>query len=102
MYIFCVEKGWQAIWKINRATCEQYQIKYPTMVLGTVNNVYFQDLMADFSISMVQDDDVHLPEIHEVPLEDLWPTIDQENSELNIERTADCIDELRLVSNVHE
>lgn len=62
-----------------------------------VNNVYFQDLMADFAISAVQDDDVHLPEIHEVPLEDLWPTIDQENSELNIERTADCIDELRLV-----
>lgn len=66
--------------------------------MGTVNNVYFQDLMADFSISAVQDDDVHLPEIHEVPLEDLWPTIDQENIELNIERTADCIDELRLVS----
>lgn len=68
------------------------------MVLGTVNNVYFQDLMADFSISAVQDDDVHLPEIHEVPLDDLWPTIDQENTELNVERTADCIDELRLVS----
>lgn len=82
---------------MNRATCEQYKIKYPTIVLGTVNNVYFQDLMADFSISMVQDDDVHLPEIHEVPLEDLWPTLDQENTELNIERTADCIDELRLV-----
>lgn len=93
--LYC--KGWQAIWKLNRATCEQYKIKYPTVVLGTVNNVYFQDLMADFSISAVQDDDVHLPEIHEVPLEDLWPTIDQENGELNVERTADCIDELRLV-----
>lgn len=46
---------------------------------------------------MVQDDDVHLPQIHEVPLDDLWPTLDQENTELNIERTADCIDELRLV-----
>lgn len=91
--------GWQAIWKINRATCEKYKIKYPTVVLGTVNNVYFQDLIADFSISMVQDDNVHLPEIHEVPLEDLWPTIDQENTELNIERTADCIDELRLYLN---
>lgn len=90
-------EGWQAIWKMNRATCEQYKINYPTIVLGTVNNVYFQDLMADFSISMVQDDDVHLPEFHEVPLEDLWPTLDQENTELNIERTADCIDELRLV-----
>lgn len=91
--------GWQALWKINRATCEQYKIKYPTVVLGTVNNVYFQDLMADFSINAVQDDDVHLPEIHEVPLEDLWPIIDQENKELNIERTADCVDELRFVRN---
>ncbi|XP_031623409.1 protein nessun dorma isoform X2 [Contarinia nasturtii] len=88
--------GWQAIWKLNRATCEEYKIKYPTVVMGTVNNVYFQDLMADFTINAVQDDDVHLPEIHEVPLEDLWPTIDQENNELNIERTADCIDELRF------
>lgn len=65
--------------------------------MGNVNNIYFQDLMADFSIVAVQDDDVHLPEVHEVPLEDLWPTIKQENPELNIDRTADCIDELRLL-----
>lgn len=65
--------------------------------MGYVNNIYFQDLMADFSISAVQDDDVHLPEIHEVPLEDLWITIKQENTELNHERTADCLDELRSV-----
>lgn len=99
-YIYAKKKtlaGWQAIWKINRATCEQYKIKYPTVVMGNVNNIYFQDLMADFSIVAVQDDDVHLPEVHEVPLEDLWPTIKQENPELNIDRTADCIDELRLL-----
>lgn len=64
---------------------------------GTVNNVYFQDLLAEFSVLAVQDDDVHIPEVHEVPLEDLWPTIDQENPELNIERTADCVDELRYL-----
>lgn len=46
-------------------------------------------------VTRVQDDDVHIPENHEVPLEDLWPTIEQENPELNIERTADCIDQLR-------
>lgn len=62
-----------------------------------VNNVYFEDLQASFSVIAVEDDDIHLPEIHEVPLEDLWPTIDQENSEVNGERTADCLDELRLV-----
>lgn len=66
-------------------------------MFGIVNNVYFQDLTADFSVIAVQDDDIHLPEIHYVPLDDLYPTIEQENTEINVERTADCIDELRLV-----
>lgn len=60
-----------------------------------VNNVFFQDLKADFAVIAVQDDDIHLPERYEVPLEDLFPTIEQENTELNIDRTADCLDELR-------
>lgn len=85
---------------MNRATCEYYKVKYPTVVLGTVNNVYFQDLIAEFSINAVQDDDVHLPTNHEVPLEDLWPTINQENTELDIERTANVIDELRFISSI--
>lgn len=80
---------------MNRATCELLNIKYPTVVFGMVNNVYFDDLKAEFSVIAVQDEDIHLPEVHEVPLEELWPTIDQENAELNIERTADCLDELR-------
>lgn len=87
--------GWQAIWKINRATCEKLKINYPIVVFGMVNNVFFQDLKADFSVIAVQDDDIHLPERYEVPLEDLFPTIEQENDELNIDRTADCLDELR-------
>lgn len=95
-YIFsCWIVGWQGIWKINRATCEQLKINYPTIVFGMVNNVFFHDLKADFSVIAVQDDDVHLPERYEVPLEDLFPTIEQENTELNIDRTADCVDELR-------
>lgn len=87
--------GWQALWKISRAVCESLSIKYPTIVLGVVNNVLFKELKAEFMVTRVQDDDVHIPENHEVPLEDLWPTIEQENSELNIERTADCVDQLR-------
>lgn len=62
-----------------------------------VNNVFFQDLKADFAVIAVQDDDIHLPEQYEVPLEDLFPIIEQENAELNVDRTADCLDELRLV-----
>lgn len=62
---------------------------------GTVDNVLFKELKAEFTVTRVQDDDIHIFEKHEVPLEDLWPTIDQENAELNVERTADCIDQLR-------
>jgi len=56
----------------------------------------FKELKAVFEVIAVQDDDIHLPERHEVALEDLWPTLNQENSELYVERTADCIDRLRF------
>lgn len=92
---FCCCVGWQALWKISRAVCESLDIKYPTIVLGVVNNVLFKELKAEFMVTRVQDNDVHIPEHHEVPLEDLWPTVEQENPELNTERTADCIDQLR-------
>lgn len=55
----------------------------------------FKELKADFKVLAVQDDDVQLPEIQYVSLEELWPTIQQENTELNVEQTADCIDQLR-------
>jgi hypothetical protein len=43
----------------------------------------------------VQDDGVKLPKRNIVYLEELWPTKTQENSALDIERTADCVDKLR-------
>lgn len=60
-----------------------------------VNSVMFTALKAEFSVIAVQDDDVHIPEINEVALEDLWPIKEQENTALNIEATANCIDMLR-------
>uniref|UniRef100_A0A1A9ZX83 SHC SH2 domain-containing protein n=1 Tax=Glossina pallidipes TaxID=7398 RepID=A0A1A9ZX83_GLOPL len=51
---------------------------------------------AEFKITAVQDDSVHLPEIHDVALEDLWSICLQENSELNFKRTVDALDELRF------
>lgn len=77
--------------------CEELNIKYPTIVAGTVANVYFKELKAEFVVSAVQDDDVSIPELHVVSLEDLWPTKEQENAEMSVERTADCIDQLRYV-----
>lgn len=46
-------------------------------------------------MTALEDDDIHIADNHEVPLEDLWPTIDQENAALNVDQTADCIDQLR-------
>ncbi|KAJ6649971.1 Protein nessun dorma [Pseudolycoriella hygida] len=91
--------GWQAIWKISRVICEELKIKYPTTVYGTVTNVLFKELKAIFSISAIQDDEIHLPEEHEVPLIDLWPTIAQENPAINIETTANCVDMIRFFFN---
>lgn len=85
------------MWKTPRVLCEEYSIRYPTVVYGTVQQVLFKELKAIFSIEFVESDDVHLPESYEVNLEDLWPTRLQKNSALDIDGTADCIDSLRFV-----
>lgn len=61
-----------------------------------VNNVEFDEMEAQFSLIGVQDENIHLPEELAVPLEDLWPTLQQENTELNAERTAEYLDEYRF------
>jgi hypothetical protein len=75
--------------------CEELGVKYPTVVYGIVDQVIHSDLKAVFTVLAVQDDHVSLPEQNEVSLEQLWPTKTQENSALDIERTADCVDKLR-------
>ncbi|XP_055546279.1 protein nessun dorma isoform X2 [Wyeomyia smithii] len=88
--------GWQALWRIPRVVCEELSVKFPTVVMGTVEQVLFDELKAIFSINAVQDDDVHLPDKQIVSLEELWPLKEQENDCLNIDRTADCVDQLRF------
>lgn len=75
--------------------CESLEISYPTVVFGMVEQVHFSELKATFSVTGVQDDDVHLPGRHEVELIDLLPTKFQENEAINIETTAACVDMLR-------
>lgn len=87
--------GWQAFWRIPRVICESFRIAYPTIVFGTVELVVFKELRAHFIVTGVPDVDVQLPERHEVALVDLLPVRQQENDALNIERTADCLDQLR-------
>ncbi|EDW75462.1 uncharacterized protein Dwil_GK23804 [Drosophila willistoni] len=88
--------GWQAIWRIPRVICEDLKLRYPTIVYGYVDQVIFEELKAVFVVTAVQDNDVHLPERNEVHLIELWPTLKQENSALNVDTTAECVDRLRF------
>lgn len=71
-------------------------VRYPTVVLVYVEQVYFKEMKAELEIIAVQDEHIHLPTRHEVDLEDLYPTLEQENSALNVERTAECLDQIRF------
>ncbi|XP_026827770.1 protein nessun dorma-like [Ooceraea biroi] len=90
--------GWQAFWNIPRSTCENYHIRYPTVVLVEVLGTDYPTLCASVKITAVQDD-IQLPEKHEVPLIELYPTIKQKNTSLDILGTAHCVDRLRLFYN---
>lgn len=87
--------GWQALWKIPRLTCQDFNIHHPTVVRVEVENVDFTELSALVKIVAVLDD-IHLPERYDVPLTELYPTKEQENNALDINTTAECIDQLRF------
>lgn len=87
--------GWQAFWRIPRVICEAFKISYPTVVFGIVEQVHYSELKATFLVTGVQDDGLHLPARQEVALMDLMPTKYQENSAINAESTAECVDMLR-------
>ncbi|XP_029728532.2 protein nessun dorma [Aedes albopictus] len=88
--------GWQALWRIPRAVCQELSKKFPTVVAGTVEKVLFDELKAIIYVEAVEDDDLHLPERQLVSLSELWPLRHQKNTLLNVERTADCLDQLRF------
>lgn len=90
--------GWQALWKVPRLVCEDFQIHYPTIVVVEVEHVDFSELSALVKITAVQDE-IHLPEKYDVPLIELYPTHRQENTALDMIGTASCIDQLRFFYN---
>lgn len=88
--------GWQAVWKIPRFTCEDLNISFPTLVIVCVDEVKTEHHSAIIKILAVQDD-ISLPEFHEVPLMELYPTMEQDKSiALDIQTTANSIDMLRF------
>lgn len=88
--------GYSAIWKISKADCEELEIKFPCEVYGIVQDTDFNGLAAIFTVESVQDENVHLPESCRVALEDLYPTVEQENPALNVDLTADILDRYRF------
>ncbi|KAJ8916725.1 hypothetical protein NQ315_013929 [Exocentrus adspersus] len=88
--------GWQAVWKIPRLKCEDLNIPFPSIVLVLVLNVEYQSLLALVRVLAVQDD-ITIPEKHHVPLLQLWPTEEQDNSvALNVQSTANALDMYRF------
>ncbi|XP_057329723.1 protein nessun dorma [Microplitis mediator] len=90
--------GWQALWKIPRLTCQDFQIHYPTVVVVLAEQVNYSELTVLIKIIAVQDE-IHLPEKYEVPLIELYPTKNQDNNALDVVGTAHCIDQLRFFYN---
>jgi len=87
--------GWQAFWNISRSTCEDLNISYPTIVFVEVLGMSYSTLNAIVKIIAVQDD-LSLPEKHEVPLIQLYITVKQKNPSLDIASTANSVDQLRF------
>lgn len=90
--------GWQAVWKIPRATCESLNIPFPSIALVIVLDVKVNQLEAVVKVLGVEDEDIHIPERHRVPLVQLWVTKTQDKSIgfLSINSTAHTIDALRF------
>lgn len=62
-----------------------------------MNDINFDSLTADISLVDVDDEEFDLfPSIiTQVPLKDLYVTYEQENPDLDVTITAECLDQLR-------
>lgn len=92
--------GWQSLWRLTRPFCEELGIRYPTIVYGTVEQIDFKECKAQFKVEAVPDEDIDLVmDTHYVNLEELWATRRQENDALNVEKTAEALDNYRFFLN---
>lgn len=79
--------------------CETYGIKFPAEVYGEVQNTDFDELSVDFKVELSQDYEIQLPEVCQVPIDEIYPTVYQEHSTLNVDSTANSIDSFRFFFN---
>lgn len=85
------------MWRLTRPFCEELQIRYPTVVYGIVEQIDFKECKAQFKVEAVPDEDIDLQiDTHFINLEELWPTIRQENDALNVKTTAEGLDNYRF------
>lgn len=71
--------GYFAIWRLTRSDCEKFEICFPCEVYGEVIDTDFDLMDVSFKVLSVQDENIHLPEIVNVRLEDIYTTVDQDN-----------------------
>nr|CAD7459182.1 unnamed protein product [Timema tahoe] len=88
--------GWNALWKISRQECQELSISFPTFVMVTVSNVDFINFTGEVHIVAIQDN-IDLLETHIVPLLHLFPTVQQDSNMINVENTANCLDQFRII-----
>ncbi|KAL4707242.1 hypothetical protein ACJJTC_008323 [Scirpophaga incertulas] len=89
--------GWDALWKLSKEFCKKFEVRFPCIAYVTVNSVDFENLTAAVEVLSVQHETVSLPEfVSEVPLIELWPTLEQREKCVNAASTAEFIDLLRF------
>ncbi|CAH2052436.1 unnamed protein product, partial [Iphiclides podalirius] len=89
--------GWDALWKLSKEFCKKFDVRFPCIAYVTVTSVDFEELTASVDVLRVQHEAVTLPEtVVDVPLIELWPTIEQREQCVNAATTADFIDLLRF------
>ncbi|XP_047522709.1 protein nessun dorma [Pieris napi] len=92
-----VETGCDAIWKLSKDFCKKFELRFPCVAYVSITSVVFEDLSATLEVASVQHESMSLPEVvPDVPLIELWPTIEQREDYVNAATTASFIDVLRF------
>ncbi|CAK1541686.1 unnamed protein product [Leptosia nina] len=95
-----VETGCDAVWKLSKEYCKKFELRFPCVAYVTITSVLFEELYATVEVLSVQHESMCLPEIvPDVPLMELWPTIEQREDYVNAATTAAFIDLLRFFYN---
>ncbi|XP_022199787.2 protein nessun dorma [Nilaparvata lugens] len=91
--------GWKALWKMSRDICQQFEVEFPVVAVVMVDRVNYDMLTANVTVTGLDENvsDSSIPDqIDDIPLIQLYPTVGQENTSLQVSHTADSLESLRL------